>query len=207
MKILYCFTLLYFFGLYSCSKATRDTEQHLSDITEDRVYYSTIVDRACMEDKENDYSFKATINNRNVCLNTDFKHTMFNNNWVKSSWRNEIFMLKKDADSSIAIGIRYNNPAFYKHTLPYQIDRDSHDSCEVITISFMNFNYAESCHCLADDSNYESLTSIDNLSVKILSFKDSILEGTYSGDFRNRGGKKFRVTNGYFKNKLKLQNQ
>lgn len=207
MKVFYWVSVLYFFNLCSCTKPQRGAEQQLSDEKEDRPYQSTIVACGCLDNKENDFNFKATINSKNLCLNTDFKQGTFNNSWVKSSWQNEIFMLKKDADSAIGIAIKYNNPAFYKHSLPYQIDKGSHDSCEVITISIMNFKYAKFCDCPADDSNYESLTSIDNVSVKIISFKDSILEGTYSGDFRNRGGRKFSVTNGYFKTSLKAQNQ
>ena len=206
MKVFYWLGVLCFLILCSCSKSPTGAEQQLLEEKEDKTYQSTIADCAC-DNKENDFSFKATINNKSLCLNADFKHTSFNNRWVKSSWQNEIFMLKKDADSSVGIAIKYNNPAFYKHRLPYQVDKDNQDSCEVITIGIMNFKPAKFCECPSDDSNYESLTSIDNLSVSIISFKDSILEGTYSGDFRNRGGRKFSVTNGYFKSGLKAQNQ
>ena len=190
--------------MYSCSKPIKGEDPSQLPNKGSNLYQSTIADILCIG-KDNDYKFNATINGKNLCLNTDFKQNMFNNDWVVRSWQNKIFMLKMNVDSSIGISIKYNNPAFYKHSLPYRIDKNNHDSCEVIDISIMNFKPAKFCDCPTDDSNYGSLSSIDNLSVTITLFQDSVLEGTYSGDFRNRGGTKFSVTNGYFKTKLRLQ--
>jgi hypothetical protein len=59
--------------------------------------------------------------------------------------------------------------------------------------------------CPSDDFQYRGLSSVSDLSAQIISFQDSVLEGTFKGNFLNSGGAKFPVTDGYFKVKLVSQ--
>ena len=184
----------------SCVKTNETT---FTNTYVEKPYASTITDISCGLNKSNDEHFEATINGKSLCLSSDYKHTVWNNNWVL--WKNEIWMLKKDPDSTIGICIKYIRPQFHNYTLPYTVNKATAKQCEVIDIIIMNYK-GKYCGCTADDSKYESQTSTQNLSVTITSFKDSVIEGTYSGDFYNSGGKMFSVTNGYFKTKVKAQN-
>jgi hypothetical protein len=87
--------------------------------------------------------------------------------------------------------------------LPYQIDSSNVEFCEVVNIYLLNLKPYLFCErCPNDDFDYNGLTSSGSLSASVVSFTDSILQGTFSGALWNSGGVKFNVSDGYFKIKI-----
>ncbi len=71
----------------------------------------------------------------------------------------------------------------------------------------MNLNPFSMCECNADNSYYVNRTTWPKLTVQIISYNENIIEGRFEGNFKNRGGKEIPVTNGYFKIKLRSEEE
>ena len=113
-------------------------------------------------------------------------------------------MYRYNRDSTLVLSIQYHRPNFQNQALPYTIDKNNIQYCEVVEVSVFNFKpYTFRVGSAWYDYRYSALTSVSNLLVSIISFKD-IIEGTFAGDFYNGSPQNFKVTNGYFKTKLEV---
>jgi hypothetical protein len=184
--------------LCCCSKQTRNNETDL----EAEPYKSSIKSCNCIDSKINDYRIEATINGEKLCLDRN-QYPVQPDSWTISPWDSLVGTQMYNVDSSLCISIQYQNPRFHVNALPYQIDSSNVQFCETVYITLLNFKPYKACEgCLTNDSYYTALTSASNLSTTILSFKDSVIEGTFEGNFNNGSTAKFKVTNGYFRTRL-----
>jgi len=189
-----------YFCLQSCS--LQSPEEIVAPETE--TYNSTIKSCDCIDNKSDDYRIEATINGEKLCFNKKDRPFKIDK-WLKMDWGSTITMYRYNLDSTLKLSIQYYRPNFKKQALPYTIDKNNTQYCEVVEVSVLNFKpYKFSVGSTWDDSRFSALTSVTNLSVSIISFKDNIIEGTFAGDFYNGSPQNFKVTNGYFKTKLEV---
>lgn len=198
-KINWIVLLIFSFFQFSCSKST------IEKVAETEIYQSSIKTCVCSAKTKENYKIEATINGEKVCFDKLWYPNSVSLDLWMQTFSNEILTERVNGDSTVAIRIQYNNPSFKLFPLPYKVDSLNVKFCEAIQIEIINLNPLKLCSCPTDDSYYTALSSISNLSSQIVSYSDNIIEGTFEGDFMNRGGKNFKVTNGYFKIKLAIQ--
>jgi hypothetical protein len=195
MKVTNRLSLMVIFLLFlSCSKSE-------SKEGPEESYKSSIRSCACINDKNNDSRLEATINGEKLCF--DRKQVPIQPDvWSINSWDSVIGAERYNKDSTLKLRIRYKNPQFNQRSLPYTLDY----YCESMSVELINLKAYKFCdHCPTDDSYYFAVGPTVNLKTTILSFKDSIMEGSFEGNFSNRGSARFKVTNGYFKIRLVRQ--
>lgn len=189
--------VMFTFLLASCTKQAQ-IESKTS------TYKSSIKSCNCTNTKDADFRIEATINGEKLCFDR-MQRPVHSDSWRKTSYDSSIGIGRHNIDSTLQIAIQYKNPRFHKSSLPYHVDSSNVQYCETVYITLLNLKPFMFCEgCSSDDSYYTALSSVSNLSVSILSFKDNVIEGTFEGDFNNRSPEKFKVTNGYFKTKLEI---
>jgi len=186
---------------YGCSKETTDsTTEHNNNSGND--YKSSIKSCECINSKNSPFRLEVTINNEKLCFdregeprNTDV--------WTVTSYDSTISTGRYNKDSTLLLVMQYKNPRFHLGKIPYRIDSSNVEFCEVVNIYLLNLKPYLFCErCPNDDFDYNGLTSSGFLSASVVSFTDSILQGTFSGALTNSGGVKFNVSNGYFNIKI-----
>jgi len=197
-SMLNCLLIMTILLGYSCKKGMEDIERTRL-VT--KPYQSTISECSC-NNKES-FRIELTLDGKKLCFDRMRQsNTILQDRWLRR-WINTIYIERFNADSTLGINIDYYNPAFLKHDLPYLMYLDARDSCEVLGVQVLNFNPYRYCQfCPEDDSRFCSTKTV---AVRILSFSDNIIEGTFEGDFTNNGGRLVKVTDGYFKTRLKVE--
>jgi hypothetical protein len=182
----------------SCNKSVKEEAPPPPE-----VYQSTIKSCDCLDSKADGYRIEATFNGQKLCFDKNPTPDRSDPWMLVRDPFPELGMGRLNKDSTLQIGITYQNPQFHKNILPYSIDSTNAWNCEVISIDILNLKPYKFCEgCPLDDSRYFNLSSVGDLTAQIISFKDSVIEGTFKGTFLNSGSVKFPVTDGYFKTKL-----
>jgi len=183
-------------GYCSC----RRQAQAMSTEPPPEPYQSTMKECSCTYDNRDSFRVELILDGKKLCFDRMRQpEAVFPDKWLQK-WVNAIYIERFNSDSTLRLNVTYYNPAFLKHNLPYLIYLDSRDSCEVIGVEIFNlYPYKYCMFCPEDDSRY---CTTKNVLIRILSFTDNIIEGTFEGDFTNNGGHLFKVTNGYFKTRL-----
>jgi len=186
---------------FSCAKPVDDNELwRKSRYNRDEFYETTMKACSCLNGNKDDFKFELTIDGKKLCFDKQRQPESVYAIWVQGV-TNAIYMDKLNEDSTLRIEMQYHNPAFLKHGIPYLLNNITADSCEAFGIHIINLYPYKSCTCPSDDTRYFALSTVTK---RILTFSDNIIEGTFEGDFSNNGGRIFKVTNGYFKTRLKI---
>lgn len=195
--------LFHFFAISSVIYLSCNKQIKEEATPEPEVYKSSIKPCDCLSSKSDDYRIELTFNGMHLCFDRNQMPVQPALWEIGQNPFDRIGMGRLNKDSTLMIGIGYQSPQFFKHTLPYSIDSTNVWNCEVVSVTILNFKPYKFCEgCPTNDFQYGDLSSVGDLTAQIISFRDSILEGTFEGNFHNGGGAKFPVTDGYFKIKL-----
>ena len=196
---------------FSCTKSVK--EKFVNEIRSeapkvncDSIYQSNLKDCSCLSANDGDFKFELTIDGKKLCFDRQRQPDSVFNFWANSWGSNAIYMERINADSTLRLSIEYYRPAFLKHGLPYLLNYYTGDTCEAMGIHIINLSKFETCTCSSDATSHYSLMyyGLNTVSIKILSYADNTIEGTFEGDFVNECGGTFKVTNGYFKTRLRV---
>lgn len=131
--------------------------------------------------------------------------------FVNSTGLDNIHIGRENKYFDASIFFYFDQANIFKREIPYTIPHDNMVKCESVEISLLNFHkytYNIAQGSSSDNFTFSGFSSAyrKDVEVKILSFKDNVMEGEFSGQLKTKTGSVINVKNGKFKIKIVVVN-